>query len=65
MYRYFISFSHSTNGSVNFGNIEMELSKKITDMKLIQEISPEIEKYHGVTNVVVMNFILLPEQKEV
>ena len=57
MYRYFVSFSHVTNGNLGFGNTDL----KITGIDILKKIARNIERDCFVKNVVILNFQLLED----
>ena len=61
MYRYFVSFSHVTNGNLGFGNTDLTLDRKITGIDILKEIVRNIERDCFVKNVVILNFQLLED----
>lgn len=61
MYRYFVSFSHVTNGKLGFGNTDLTLDRRITGIDILKEIARNIEKDFFVKNVVILNFQLLED----
>lgn len=61
MYRYFVSFSHVTNGKLGFGNTDLTLDRRITGIDILKEIARNIERDFFVKNVVILNFQLLED----
>lgn len=44
MYRYFVSFSHVTNGNLGFGNTDLTLDRKITGIDILKKNSKKYRK---------------------
>lgn len=66
MFKYFVSFTHITNGKSGFGNAVLEVNHKITDFdnsdtmrQWVNDAQKWIERISDVKDVIILNFIFL------
>ena len=66
MYRYFVSFTHSSYEKNGYGNVIVETNHRISDFdntddmqKWIDDLQRWIENKADIKNVIIMNFKLL------
>lgn len=59
---YFISYTYNNSGISGNGNIEIDLSKKITRIDHVRLVEKYIKDKCNMDNVVINNFIFLREE---
>lgn len=53
-YNYFVSYSHSKNGSSGFGSINIKIPQKITDITIVNHLTEYLSKDLHVGDVVIL-----------
>lgn len=54
--KYFVSFSHFTDGAIGFGNHEVFCEQPIKNMDGVKQVAKRLEEITGAENIVILHY---------